>query len=196
MLAQILTGKLTVKQAAQSASDNIARCSTGPLTAAVGTGYALGRSPVPHAPALPSPPRRLLRRPAAALSVSGVGRGAGSVPPRRCPSSRRSSRSSAIRSTGCHALVPALRPAGADPAPRATGSGSTTTAPSSRLRLLGHARPDDRVHGVNVALTMVLGTLIALLLVRSAPSSVSSLTAGSSSSGRCRPSSPSRSGTG
>ena len=94
---QILTGKLTVKQAAESASDNITRSST-PTSTGCGTGDALRPDPVPHpttAVAAAPPLRARRRRP---LSVGGVARGTSRTSSSR-PSSSRSARSSATRST-------------------------------------------------------------------------------------------------
>ena len=114
MLAQILTGKLTVKQAAQSASDNI----TSVLN-------ALGRANGARiAVTVPGPRRAGGRREPRRVAASGGGavRSCGAVArgsvrppdPAGRGRDRRDPRLPALQAR--HALVPAVRPLRADPA--------------------------------------------------------------------------------
>ena len=194
MLAQILTGKLSIKQAAQSASDNI----TSVLNA-LGTRCAdaisLTSSRSPTERRSPPRPRSWPRR----RPLRGSGRSAPRGPywlllpvlvaiaailgyplyKLVVLSFQQYGLAELIQHKGVWVGLDELqRPS------------STTRSSGTRCCARSCSRPS------NVGLTIGIGTLLALLLVASARSSASCSPPASCSSGRCRSSSPSRSGTG
>ena len=189
MLAQILTGKL-IGEAGGSVGERQHRLGAQPVRNRVRES-----SPARH-----SPPRPCSERPGG-VAVSGPDCAAAAVPYGLIAPGRRRDRasSSAIRSTGSsssrlerYGLFELIRHQGV------SGRARELPLRPARPGLLAHAAPHGRLHGGRTStLTMGIGMLLALLLVARQHRRCASCSArGSCSSGRCRSSSPCRSGTG